>query len=100
MRTDPDHVRKGVATALLECMPRLRVSRKLNGVIKRRAKPKTIVSDSGTEFASTALLKWSEDTKVEWRYIARPCGARLRHDASHSTMHSLRVVGGRFVMSA
>ncbi len=66
-------------------LPGLRVPRELDGVIiKRRAKPKTIVSDNGTEFTSTVILKWSADNKVDWHYIARPCGARLRHDASHS----------------
>jgi len=36
----------------------------------RWGKPKTIVSDNGTEFTSMAILKWSQETKVGWHYIA------------------------------
>ncbi len=80
-------------------LPGLRVSRELDSVIKRRAKPKTIVSDNGTEFTSTAILKWSADNKVDWHYIARPCGARLRHDASPNKMHLLKVLTDACAMS-
>lgn len=48
-----------------------RVARELNAVIaRRRAKPKTIVSDNGTEFTSMAILKWCQETKIGWYYIA------------------------------
>jgi putative transposase len=33
-------------------------------------KPKTIVSDNGTEFTSMAILKWCQETKIGWHYIA------------------------------
>ena len=33
-------------------------------------KPKTIVSDNGTELTSNAILRWADDHKVEWHYIA------------------------------
>ncbi|GCA52273.1 integrase core domain protein [Sinorhizobium sp. KGO-5] len=29
-----------------------------------------IVSDDGAEFTSNAILAWSKEHKVEWRYIA------------------------------
>ena len=29
-----------------------------------------IVSDSGTEFTSNAVLRWSKEHRVEWHYIA------------------------------
>ena len=29
-----------------------------------------IVSDNGTEFTSMAMLRWSQDHRVEWHYIA------------------------------
>ncbi|PLW78640.1 hypothetical protein C0081_03395 [Cohaesibacter celericrescens] len=35
-----------------------RVARELDELIKQRGKPKTIVSDNGTEFTSMAILKW------------------------------------------
>lgn len=47
-----------------------RVCRELDAVIARRGKPKTIVSDNGTELTSTAILKWCQDTGIEWHYIA------------------------------
>ena len=48
-----------------------RVARELDAIIKRRSrKPTTIVSDNGTEFTSMAILKWCQETKVGWHYIA------------------------------
>jgi len=48
-----------------------RVARELNAIITRRGgKPKTIVSDNGTEFTSMAILKWCQETKIGWHYIA------------------------------
>ena len=38
--------------------------------IAERGKPKTCVSDNGTELTSVALLKWSKDSCVDWHYIA------------------------------
>ena len=29
-----------------------------------------VVSDNGTELTSNAILKWQEERKVEWHYIA------------------------------
>ena len=47
-----------------------RVGRELDAIITRRGKPQTIVSDNGTELTSMAILRWSQDTSVEWHYIA------------------------------
>ena len=48
-----------------------RVARELDTIIARRGcKPKTIVSDNGTEFTSMAILKWCQETKIGWHYIA------------------------------
>ena len=48
-----------------------RVARELDVIIKRRGcKPKTIVSDNSTEFTSMAILKWCQETKIGWHYIA------------------------------
>jgi putative transposase len=47
-----------------------RVTRELNKVISERGMPKTIVSDNGTEFTSMAILKWVQDTGIDWHYIA------------------------------
>lgn len=47
-----------------------RLARELDAVIVRRAKPRTIVSDNGTEMASMAILEWCQHTHVDWHYIA------------------------------
>lgn len=47
-----------------------RVARELDAVIaRRRAKPRTCVSDNGTELTSMAILKWSKVSGVDWHYI-------------------------------
>ncbi|RZI65471.1 MAG: IS3 family transposase [Pseudomonas sp.] len=48
----------------------LRVARELAQIIEGRGKPKMIVSDNGSEFTSNAILQWTDQTKVEWHYIA------------------------------
>lgn len=48
----------------------LRMTRELDAIIHRRGKPHTIVSDNGTEMTSMAVLKWCQETGVEWHYIA------------------------------
>lgn len=47
----------------------VRVTRELNSLIQQRGRPNTIVSDNGTEFTSMAILKWCQETNVEWHYI-------------------------------
>lgn len=48
----------------------LRVARELDRIISYRGKPNMIVSDNGTELTSHAILKWAQDTNVDWHYIA------------------------------
>jgi putative transposase len=48
----------------------IRFARELDRLIAERGKPKTIVSDNGTELTSNAILRWADDHKVEWHYIA------------------------------
>jgi putative transposase len=47
-----------------------RVARELDRLLAARAKPTTIVSDNGTELTSNAILRWADDNKVAWHYIA------------------------------
>ena len=47
-----------------------RVVRELEALIAGRGKPGVIVSDNGTEFTSTVVLKFTQDHKIDWRYIA------------------------------
>jgi putative transposase len=48
----------------------VRVGRELDAVIARRGRPATCVSDNGTELTGMAILRWSQETQVEWHYIA------------------------------
>src|SRR5689334_21134491 len=47
-----------------------RVARELVAMIARRGRPRTCVSDNGSEFTSMAILRWSQEQRVDWHYIA------------------------------
>ena len=47
-----------------------RVARELDALIGRRGLPLMVVSDNGTELTSSAVLRWSQERRVEWHYIA------------------------------
>lgn len=47
-----------------------RVARELDALITQRGRPRTIVSDNGTELTSMAILKWCQETGIDWHYIA------------------------------
>ena len=47
-----------------------RVARELDSLIATRGKPKTVVSDNGTELTSNAILSWADQNQVGWHYIA------------------------------
>jgi putative transposase len=47
-----------------------RVARELDVIIANYGKPKSIVSDNGTEFTSNAILDWAHKSGVDWHYIA------------------------------
>ena len=48
----------------------LRVVRELDRLLVERGKPRTIVSDNGTELTSNAILAWADETRIGWHYIA------------------------------
>src|SRR5437763_12109974 len=47
-----------------------RVARELDLAIAVRGRPLSCVSDNGTELTSMAILRWSQETQIEWHYIA------------------------------
>jgi putative transposase len=51
-------------------IPGLRVARELDRLLADRGRPGTIVSDNGTELTSNAILRWADDHKIAWHYIA------------------------------
>ena len=48
----------------------VRVGRELDAILACRGKPLSIVSDNGTELTSMAILGWSQQTQIDWHYIA------------------------------
>ncbi len=48
----------------------IRVARELDNIVLRRGRPQSVVSDNGTELTSMAILRWTQETRVEWHYIA------------------------------
>jgi putative transposase len=46
-----------------------RVARELDLVIAARGKPRSIISDNGTELTSNAILAWTAESRVNWHYI-------------------------------
>jgi putative transposase len=77
-----------------------RVARELDVIIAARGRPRTIVSDNGTELTSTAMLRWQEETGVAWHYIqpgkpqqngfVESFNGRLRDELLNETLfHSL-----------
>jgi len=65
-----DFTRENLALVADTSLSGLRVTRELNRVISKRGRPGTIVSDNGTEFTSMAILRWAQDTGIDWHYIA------------------------------
>ena len=65
-----DFTRECVALMADTSLSGLRVSRELDAANGNRKRPAMIVSDNGTEFTGMAILKWSQETQIEWHYIA------------------------------
>ncbi len=65
-----DFTRENLALVADTSLSGLRVTRELDRVIFDRGAPGTIVSDNGTEFTSMAVLRWVQETEVDWHYIA------------------------------
>jgi putative transposase len=65
-----DFTRECLALVADTSLPGLRVVRELDALIVTRGRPAMIVSDNGTELTSMAILRWSQERKVEWHYIA------------------------------
>jgi putative transposase len=56
-----------VADTSLSGLP---VGRELDAIIPERSKRTACVSHNGTELTSRAILRWSQESLVEWHYIA------------------------------
>jgi putative transposase len=65
-----DFTRECLALVADTSISGLRGTRELDKVIAVRGRPAMCVSDNGTELTSMAILAWSQQTKIEWHYIA------------------------------
>ena len=65
-----DYTRECLALVADTSLSGSRVARELDHLIALRGKPRTVVSDNGTELTSSAILRWSQERRVEWHYIA------------------------------
>ncbi|MCC0033207.1 MAG: IS3 family transposase [Brucellaceae bacterium] len=65
-----DYSRECLALVADTSLSGLRVTRELDALIRLRGKPVTVVSDNGSELTSMAVLKWCQETGIDWHYIA------------------------------
>ena len=65
-----DFSRECLAAVVDTSLSGIRVGRELDRIAEMRGYPCMVVSDNGTELTSNAILKWQEDRKVGWHYIA------------------------------
>jgi len=65
-----DFTRECLALVPDTSLPGRRVARELDAIIASRGRPAMCVSDNGTELTGMAILRWSQETRVEWHYIA------------------------------
>lgn len=70
LTVDDDFTRECLALVADTSLSGRRVARELDAIAMVRGLPAGIVSDNGTELTSMAMLKWSQDRRVEWYYIA------------------------------
>ena len=65
-----DFTRESLALIADTSLSGIRVARELDALIARRGRPKSCVSDNGTELTSKAILKWTQLRGIDWHYIA------------------------------
>ena len=65
-----DCTRENIALIADTSLSGLGVATELDRLIAARGKPQMIISDNGTEFTSNAILRWADQSRVEWHYIA------------------------------
>lgn len=65
-----DFSRECLALVVDTSLSGVRVARELDQIVSLRGRPRTIVSDNGTELTSNAILRWQQQRAVGWHYIA------------------------------
>jgi putative transposase len=64
-----DFTRESIKITVDTSLNGARVCEELEQLIENRGKPDRILSDNGTEFTSTAVLKWCQEKSIRWEYI-------------------------------
>ena len=65
-----DCIGENVAPIAETSLSGLRLAREPDRLVAVRGRPKMIVSNNGTEFTSNAILRWADETRLDWHYIA------------------------------
>ena len=65
-----DFTRECLATIVDNSITGEGVAREMDNIAQRRGFPLLVVSDNSTEFTSNVRLRWQQDQRVEWHYIA------------------------------
>jgi putative transposase len=91
-----DFTRECLALVADTSLPGVRVVREIEAVIARRGRPVTCVSDNGTELTGLAVLRWCQEMRIDWHYIApgkpqqnafiESFNARLRDELLNETL--------------
>src|SRR5438046_1245506 len=63
-----DFTRECLALIADTSLSGLRVARELDAIIAERGKPLHCISDNGTELTSMAILRWCQETEVDWPF--------------------------------
>ena len=69
LAVNDDCCRENLALIADTSLSGARVARELDALVRVYGKPKSIISDNGTELTSKAILKWAHENGVEWHYI-------------------------------
>jgi putative transposase len=104
-----DFTRECLALVADTSLPGLRVVRELDALVTQRGQPTMCVSDNGTELTGLAVLRWCQQMRIEWHYIApgKPTqnafiesfNARLRDELLNETLFT-SLVQVRAVLTA
>ncbi len=65
-----DFTREALALVVDISISGVRMAREFDHLIARRGRPRIIVSDNGSEMTSRAILAWTNETALDWHYIA------------------------------
>jgi putative transposase len=104
-----DYTRQCLALVADTSLSGARLARELTSLMGSRGKPHAVVSYNGTELTSSAILRWSEERRVDWHYIVpglpmqngfvESFKGRLRDECLNETLFTA-LAHARFVLAA